>query len=366
VTPSYPLYVNANGTPQTGYEVGIGPSTTWGTPAPAATTGLYDDVFVQSVNPSNDSFVACNYPVWETGNCYTFTYGAANSFYIYEYNDGLLSVPQFVSYLSATNEPFLGGPYAAPTEWGGDTLSINYNASGPSEFNFVTDIPAAPTAVTAAPVTSGPDAGLGYISVSWTAPVNPDVALYNVWRAEESTTGTYDWTTATNVGSCTSSAASPCSDTTAPAAGTYEYAVDASDGSTTYFGALSAPSAPVTIAAPAAPVIVTVLMSPNSALVTYNEDVTCAANAGLHFTYSNTGGVGPVVGTSCAPETGQPTELTIALPALYAPVTDDTFTYTVPTLETVADAVYAGTVSSPVYAATQIVTDNGTGTSPLS
>jgi hypothetical protein len=101
-----------------------------------------------------------------------------------------------------------------------------------------------------------------------------------------------------------------------------------------------------------------------SFVVTYNEDVLCPTAAGADFTYSNSGGVVKnLVGTACA-SSGE--TLTITFPTSVTPAYNDTFIYAVPTPETPNTSVYAGSFSSPVFAAAQTVTDDGTGTSPLS
>jgi hypothetical protein len=210
------------------------------------------------------------------------------------------------------------------------------------------------------------------------------VDYYDIWQAKESTTGTYDWSTATEADSDLTT--SPDVSIANPGQGTWEFAVVACESSFDLCGPLDA-SAPLTVAAPvppAAPVIDTVVITASvqtagavttagSALVTYNEDVTCLTAAGADFTYSNSGAPeGALAGASCASASAM--ALTITFPEttgttqdiVNVPGNGDTFTYTVPGTKTTADAVYAGTVILPAYAATQIVTDDGTGTSPLS
>jgi hypothetical protein len=394
---STPLMVNANGTPQTGYEVGIGLPTTW--TAVAATTGIYDGWIVQTVNLTAQTFQACDSQ--ETyANCATFTWGASGSTYNYAaYDDNndpplvgtTLSLVQFAEFLSGPTTPFgYYGSTTPPQLSNGDKLYISYNSSGPSTFTYLRDAPAAPTAVAATYSATTPATSYQYPHfaggpgniVTWTAPANYDMvnatydgdSWYEIYRATL-TAGTYDWSTATDLGYVYASEAIPTTfvDGTATAAGTYEYEVQAnsfgpSDDYSYRYGhsPYSASSNALTVVAPVipAPVIVTVVISTNTALVTYNEDVSCATGAGLQFTYSDTAGVHNLVGTACAETTA--TELNIALPAPYSAVTGDTFTYTAPpTLQTVATSVYAGPTGSPVYAATQTVTDDGSLTSPL-
>ena len=121
------------------------------------------------------------------------------------------------------------------------------------------------------------------------------------------------------------------------------------------------------------------------AFVTYQEPVTCLSAAGGDFSYSNSGGTPhPVAGASCSQAPAgnynegtsneaktllivfaPVTTTVVANVATYtgsnvvAPANGDAFTYTAPTTPTTANAVYAGTVSSPIYAATQTVSDNG-------
>jgi hypothetical protein len=276
-TPSYPLEVNANGTPQTGYEVGIGPQTDW--TAPVAPAGEYEYVYVQTVSPSTDSFVACTF---EIEDCWTFTYGVAESFYEYydPYDTGgyLITEADFASYLSGNANPFDSEPFDVdePSVYLGDKLYIDYGASGaPSEFEYYYDIPAAPTGVTASLQTSGDDSG--DISVSWTAPINPSVYYYDIWQATL-TAGTYDWSTATEVDSYVDS--SPDTTITNPGPGTYEYAVVACEENDEPFGCgpLDA-SAPLTIVTPASatttgPLSVSTDYAPGTGTTTEDTDCT--------------------------------------------------------------------------------------------
>ena len=377
------LYVNADGTPQTGYEVGIGSSTTWGAPAPAATMGVYDNYAVESVSPSTNSFVACYSPnasqaSVDTSSCYTFTYQSGDAYYYYETNV-LLTQAQFTSYLSAANPAYTNAP-AVPGDWFSE---IDYNP-GASYYYYNLDVPAAPTAVTATAITSGPYAG--DTSINWTAPINPDVAGYTIYEAQKSTTGTYDWTTATDVtvGCLYETSSTTNCDITTPAVGTYEFEVSAYDSSYGYNGPNSAPTAPYTvvISATPAPVIDSVVIHPSAstsglvttagtAVVTYNEAVNCLSAAGADFSYSDSGaGIGSVKGATCASTSADVLTITFPLNTVVSstvttqdvivdPGNGDTFSYTAPTLNTTSDAVYAGTSSAPSYEANQTVTDNG-------
>jgi hypothetical protein len=374
------LYVNADGTPQTGYEVGIGSSTTWGAPAAAATIGDYYDYAVESVSPSTDSFVACYSPsadqaTVETtgGECNTFTYQTGDTYYYYDGVDIGLSQAEFTSYLSAASPAYTDGP-AVRGDWFDE---IDYNP-GTSYYYYYLDVPAAPTDVTATAITSGPYAG--DTSINWTAPINPDVGGYEIYEATESPSGTYAFTDNVTADCYYETSSYTNCDITTPGAGTYEFEVAAYDGDYGYDGPNSAPTAPYTVVLPVtpAPVIDSVVITPStgnpvtgagSALVTYNEAVTCATGAGADFTYSNTGGVGSLKGATCAQDGAD--ALLIGFPMATVsgttttqdivadPGTGDTFTYTAPSLDTTNDAVYAGTDSAPSYEANQTVTDNG-------
>ena len=262
---STPLLVNANGTPATGFEVGIGNATTW--TAPVAAAGDYT-VYVQTIGTG--TFQACTYGI---GTCYTFTYGAADT-YQYDASDtggcsGTcnygISEANFASYLSAASNPFSGDTGTRPTIYAGDRLYIQYNPSVTSYFEMDRDIPGAPTAVSATysattpAVTTDtqspafPTAGPG-ITVKWTLAVNPDVDWYGIYRAAL-TAGAYTFVSANYIGDAYNSTSpyTPVTttsyvDSTATAAGTYEYEVIACDDSNNC-GPLSAASNAVTVAA---------------------------------------------------------------------------------------------------------------------
>jgi len=119
---------------------------------------------------------------------------------------------------------------------------------------------------------------------------------------------------------------------------------------------------------------------PGTATVTYNTTVNCLGAAGSDFSYSNSGGSGTVTGTSCQQPTGTASnQLVITLAqvsksgsgstatfsqtSVVTPGNGDTFAYTVPSPQTTANSVYAGTAGSPTYAATQSVGSNGTASS---
>jgi hypothetical protein len=154
-------------------------------------------------------------------------------------NDVPLSEAEFASFLSASTTPFVAPPGTFPNA-AGDDLSIQVNTAGPSVFQFNNDVPVAPTAVTSVPATP---TGSG-IKVSWTAPANMDVTGYDVYRAVESGTGAFTFSL---LAAGTNVSASPFTDATATAAGTYEYEVTVHGGSDGPLPA-SAASAPLTIA----------------------------------------------------------------------------------------------------------------------
>jgi hypothetical protein len=271
--PSTTLVVNANGTPATGYEVGIGNATTW--TAPVAPSGDYT-VYVQTIDPSTNTFQACTYGI---GTCYTFTYGGAGSTYQYYASDTngcdpstcdyAIGEADFARYLSAASNPFTGDTGSEPTIYAGDRLYIQYNASVTSYFEIQRDIPGAATAVSATYSATTPavttdtqdpsfsTAGPG-ITVHWTKAVNPDVAYYDIYRAAL-TAGTYTFGNAQYVGDAYNST-SPYTPVTTTSfvdansisyplvAGTYEYEVVACDNSDNC-GPLSAASNAVTVAA---------------------------------------------------------------------------------------------------------------------
>jgi len=110
------------------------------------------------------------------------------------------------------------------------------------------------------------------------------------------------------------------------------------------------------------------------ALVEYNEAVTCLSGAGSAFAYSNSAAGASATGQSCA-QGPSPNTLKITFPPysssviggttvytytpIMVPANGDTLTYTAPGTTTTANSVYAGTTSSPQYAKTQTITDNG-------
>ena len=126
-------------------------------------------------------------------------------------------------------------------------------------------------------------------------------------------------------------------------------------------------------------------------IVSYSEAVTCSAAAGSDFSYSNSNSTsGTVAGTGdkCTQAKGgdyngakadnHVDTLVIALSpysiltigglsyyeanSVAVPINSDTLTYTAPGVPTTTKAVYAGSASRHVYAATGTLTDNGTPT----
>jgi hypothetical protein len=194
--PSTNLAVNINGTPATGFEVGIGGSTTWGPPTPNATSGTYTHYLVQTVNTAAQTFTACSVPgpAFAATNCNTFSFASANAdtFNYYEPNAAgstTLSGANFSAWLTGELPAFDAGgvvPFVP-----GDTLTITYSTIGPSNFTFVGPVgpaytvtaglngntPSSPTAVNTSVN------GAGNVVVNWTAPPQPDVLSYTVLRA---------------------------------------------------------------------------------------------------------------------------------------------------------------------------------------
>jgi hypothetical protein len=181
--PTTTLAVNSNGTPATGYEVGIAGSTTWGPPTPAAGSNTYPGEIVQTVNATAQTFTACTVPGpgFTATECNTFSYATTGD--TFTYDEG--SVPgvseaNFAAYLSGELPAYDAGGGAFVE---GDELNIDNSLIGPSSFTFVRDVPASPTAVTTSVN------GAGNVTVSWTAPVNPDNYSYTVLRASVPTSG---------------------------------------------------------------------------------------------------------------------------------------------------------------------------------
>lgn len=451
------LLVNANGTVQTGYAVGVGNATQWASPpAPASATGY--TVEVTSVNPTANTFsgsIISGGTV--TGPSYSFNYNVPGSSYTYPDRSGValpITESSFVSYLS--------GPVTADvpnTTTGqsvnGDEVTIGaYSPGVPTTFTYndtttpaYGDVPNAPTSLNAtyngAAYTSAGISHAGII-LTWTPPVNPDVsgsqatapgagaynadnAMYTIYRStviagvtsaptEVGTVTAISTGTPTNGTAATDNTTSVSSpefiDTTAPTGETVVYYVTATGAGDGYgsgpasaagqTGPYSAASnSAVSGAAPTTPAIVSAAITPSTctsgttgcsanqttapagtagtAVITYNEAVTCPAPAAGDFSYTNslstTASYG-IKGASCA-VTGTD-QVTVTFP-LYsstfsagvtyysyedvaAPNTGDAFTYTAPSTNSPSFSVYAGPSTAPVYAATQSVTDTGTPT----
>jgi len=453
-----PLLVNANGSPQSGYTVGVGGPTAWSAPAaPSSPSGYVVDVVLTApLTPANTFdglVVSCNGACPAGVNAGTsvlgFKYGTSGR--TYYYTDGSpLAETSFASYLSAANSGQTVPGTSTTQAVAGDLVAVGtgtanggaftgYASGAPASFAYDTvdvpkygDVPAAPTSPNAAyngcAFTTSGTCQPGVV-VSWTPPANPDVsggqaiaatnAQYNVWRATSSS-GTLG--AATKVGTVsviaagtpdnmtTTSISSPEFIDTSETIGTsYVYYVTAVASSTggSQQGPFSAATSPVVAgAAVGAATISDVAITPSNctdataanckpgqttaapattggyAVVTYNEAVTCLTAAGGDFKYSNSAaggaGVANEVGASCGQgpaankliiqfptyTTGSTviagtTTTTYTYQATAAPVSGDSFSFTAPSSPTTATAVFAGQVSSPVYAASQTVTDNG-------
>src|ERR1035437_2412193 len=272
------------------------------------------------------------------------------------------------------------------------------------------------------------------VVVTWTPPVNPDVsgseaggayavgnAVYTVWRSTV-TNGTAGASTAvgtvtvistgtpnngTAAPSTTSKSSPEFIDQTAPAGASVVYYVTATaatgangGGQTGPFSSAStATTAGTGVSAPKLDSVVitasvagtgafnpttglyaTTQGTPATAVITYNEVVNALPATAADFTYSNSGGTGPVKGTSVSgtgtatitvtlaqlSKSGSGSSATYSPNVVVLPGTGDTFAYAVPTPQTTADAVFAGSVSSPQYEAAQTVTDNGNPTATSS
>jgi len=276
------LATDASGNPTVSY--GVGGQATWS--AVGAPTGSYTTYTVDSVNATAGTLQAHN-----GGTAYTFAYNVAGSTYVS--NSIPLSAAQFASYISA-----------------GDVVSVNYNAAGPSAWTLTTDVPGAPTGVTAAYSTTSP-AG---VHVSWTAPGNPSVTGYTVLRATvtNGVVGTYG-----SVGTTTT--ATTFTDTTGTAGTTYSYEVTSHNSTPTdspasaavtatvpasVFGALA--SAPISLSATITDGDVNNLVSANDVItITFNEPLaTPAAGAAIALRDSD-GTTGSLVnGTNATFTTG--------------------------------------------------------------
>lgn len=318
--------------------------------APAAATDTFTGATVDSADTAAGTFTATT-----GGVTAVFNYTAAGSFYNYT-TSTQLTLAQFAEYLGA-----------------GDVLDINYNANGPSTFTYTTDVPAAPTnvtaAYTAATVTPATSAS---VTVDFTGVSNPDVNGYFVQQAPVTGGGVG---TFANVGSFATTDGPTV--VPAPGPGTYVYQVIATATGTD--GPPSATSNQVTVPnapAEAAPQITTVAVTTGlgggagEIAVTYQNvlvnTVECAANAGANFVYSNSAGtVQNVRGNGCIDANNT---LTITFPDVVglaavnigAPATGDTLTYTQPTpLQTTGNAVYSNGLTAPVFAPTQTLTYDG-------
>jgi hypothetical protein len=417
--PTTTLQVTAAGSPSTGYAAGTGSETTWNA-APAAAGTTAGSLVVSLVNTAAGTFQACT-PVAATapqtgfvpGNtgCKTYTYTNAGDTYANPAGapTEFLSAAQFAQILSGPVSQAVTGPASIANIDGDEIGQFSYNPTGPSNFVFAGngDVPAAPTGLGAVAGTSGG------VTVTWTAPPNPDVVgtggggagegSYDLYRAVAGTTNYLlvlpTTGTVTTAGTVTTYTDSAANDTTTPTAGvdagppvpgvSYTYAVEAvaaANGG----GQVGPLSTAFTYAPPGSggattPVIASVAITASSttgptagtAIVTYNTAASCGTTAGPDFSYSNTAGTGgAVAGTTCTQTSAN--VLTFGLATTYlvgttpnptvvvAPVSGDTLKYTAPGSETVANSVWGGTTAIPLYAATQTVTDTGNPTNTTS
>ncbi len=227
------LELDANGAPKEDF--GVGGAITW-TAAPAGSgtyngaTGNPSNLTVTSVNPANNTFQATYTDATGNNQAGTFSYGSAGS--TYTYVNGLpMSESQFAADLGKN-----------------DVLSVAYNANGPSNWTYQTDVPAAPTSV-AATYDASANSGAGDVVITWKDVPNGDVTGYKVTRYTV-TNGKVDASSATDVAGAwnTSASASKATDSPAPAPGTYEYTVTAKAASgngpeSDYSGSVTVPKA---------------------------------------------------------------------------------------------------------------------------
>jgi len=484
-----PLVANANGTPATGYSVGVGSASAWAAPpAPSLAAGNTYDVSVvltpplSGANTFDGLVLGCNgfgpCPVAGTvGNIFAFTFNTSGD--SYNYSDATpIPLASFSSYLSAavagekvpnTNTIFDPGNNGGAGGVNGDTLTVGgasgYSSGTPTTLSFLADVPAPATAVNGtnngcAFTAGGPPATCQAANViTWTAPVNPDVsgsqavpggtalagnAKYLIFRTTD-TSGTLG--SPTQVGAVTVSPSTTvnngdgqaaagcnasnaaCTNVSAPefidvgplvAGQQYVYWVvpeaagagAPGDGPfSTASGAVTAGSAStittpvidsITVvggtAAGGTPVAGGYAYPANTGLlqVTYNEAVTCLNAAGADFTYTNSNGSPhPITGASCSPAPAgnyngaaadnsartliigmspqSGSTPTFSANTVAPPASGDFVTYTAPGSSNTSNAVYAGPVGTPTFAASQTVTDNanptavsrtGTDTSP--
>jgi len=181
---------------------GLGEKIAWS--AIAAKTGSYSSFTVTSVDKKNKTFQA------NDGSDYrTFTYGAAGSSYIYPQNNVKLTTDQFESVISKD-----------------DVVSVTYNASGPSDFTIVSDVPTAPSEVKG--VYNAALGGSGGIKLTWSPTVSAvaDTYLIKRYKVTDGVVAVSPEATYTDNGG--SAALKTYSDTNA-SAGTYVYTVTAVD-----------------------------------------------------------------------------------------------------------------------------------------
>jgi len=174
------LNLDADNQPTDAEPFGIGGLKLW-TP-PAAVFGTYN------VDPVVLAVQALDFFTSPTAR---FNYDATDDVFRYQSRTGdpviTLTLAQWETYLSGVGSrtPDVGALGAIQ----GDEVTVNYNPDGSSTFTITSDVPLAPTSVTATVTNAdlndvGGDTANDDILVSWTAPVNPDVAGYAVYRAE--------------------------------------------------------------------------------------------------------------------------------------------------------------------------------------
>jgi len=325
-----PLVVNADGTPSSGYAVGVGGPSAWGAPAaPAATAAQAYTVDVVLAPPLSgsttfDGVVVGGGPPGTLGNIYSFDFSPSGS--TFNYTDATpMAMTAFTSDLSAlaagVTQPnsttvFQSGNNPPSGGVNGDIITIGtgtgYAAGTPSNFKYLSDVPAAPTNVAATYNACAFNTGTctAGVVVTWTPPANADVsgaqatqapapADYEVWRSTVSG-GTLGAATALGVvhvstaavtagvgggdlaGGPTPIASPEFIDPTFSSGGQYVYYVTATaatasggtpggSGAATNYGPFSTGSPTVTAgAAAAAPTMKFAVVTPSTAFTAFN------------------------------------------------------------------------------------------------
>lgn len=183
-----------------------------------ATSGTISELTVTSVDSAAKTFQA-TYTTGDGTNAIaasgTFTYGVAGSTYTAP-GGTQLSEEQFTSFIGKS-----------------DVLNVNYNASGPSNFAFTKDVPAAATNVNAVVNDQDNNGTIDSIKVTFTAAPNLSATGYQVQRATVSMAGVTGSFSDIAGAVVDRNAAKEYVDTTAVAGTSYKYRVFTQPGSAT-------------------------------------------------------------------------------------------------------------------------------------